>query len=111
MQKAFVLICCSFLASCTYDQEDVNPVASCSGISFSKDISPIIAGRCAISGCHVSWFPPGNFTVFDSLKIKIDNGTFMLRVIDLKSMPPRSALSETDLNKIQCWLENGALNN
>jgi len=101
-----------FLGSCTGKKNEVAVAPDpCRAISFAGDIQPIINTRCAIQGCHVAGFPQGNFTVYDSLKIKVDHGKFQLRVMETKSMPPLNPLSTADLDKIQCWLEQGAPDN
>jgi len=86
-------------------------LGSCTGVTFSQDIRPIINSRCATYGCHVAGFPQGDFTFYSVIKAKVDNGSFRLRVIETNSMPPLNPLSENDRGKIHCWLEGGALNN
>jgi len=99
------------LESCEYYNTDVILKSNCESVSYKKEISPIIQSHCANSGCHVAGFQQGNFTCYDSLKMKIDNGAFKLRVFDTKSMPPLSKLNEIEFQKIKCWFDSGARNN
>lgn len=76
------------------------------------NVLPIINASCATTGCHVSGGnAPGDFTVFNELKSKVDNGSFEDRVLIQKNMPPNAQLSDCDLEILQAWLDSGALNN
>lgn len=80
---------------------------ACDSIKYSVDIQPILTSRCA--GCHTS---APDFTNYAGAKEKVDDGTFKNRVITLKDMPLGGpALSQTELDRIQCWINNGAPNN
>jgi hypothetical protein len=97
------------LISCNSGNEAVPD--TCSSVTYSKDIKPLVLARCAINGCHVAGFPMGNFTGYDTLKIKADNGSLRLRIVTTSSMPPLNPLSEEELNKFTCWMDKGAKNN
>jgi hypothetical protein len=99
------------IESCAYDNADVQLKTNCETVSYKSEINTIIQSRCAYSGCHITGFQQGNFTSYDSLKIKIDNGSFRLRVFEMKSMPPLTSLSEEEFKKIECWFNAGAKNN
>lgn len=80
---------------------------ACDSIKYSVDIQPLLSARCA--GCHSA---SPNFAVYADTKAKVDDGTFKNRVITLKDMPLGGpALSQSELDKIQCWLDKGAPNN
>lgn len=114
MKKAFVLILfISTIYSCYNDNEEelYGPV-SCdvSAITYTADVSPIINAYCV--ACHTSGgTAPGDFTNFNELKAKVDNGTFENRVLIQKNMPPNGQLTDCELEILQTWLDNGALNN
>lgn len=80
---------------------------------YSNDVKPIVAAKCALSGCHVAKFPFGDFTLYTDLKTRVDNGKINSLVIENKLMPPVSAelLTDTELNKIKCWISYGAPEN
>ncbi len=105
-----------FLYSCVSESGlNIDPegvVCETENVTFSNDISPIIATSCAISGCHsTGGSAPGNFETFDGLERKINDGSFENRVLVRMDMPPNRSLSQCDLDQIQSWLDAGALNN
>ncbi|MEO8085234.1 MAG: hypothetical protein ABI763_00345 [Bacteroidota bacterium] len=67
--------------------------------------------KCAVSGCHVSGFQPGDFTNYQVLKQKVDDGKLQLVVFDLKIMPPVNKLSDEETSIVKCWIANGAKSN
>jgi hypothetical protein len=42
---------------------------------------------------------------------QIENGFFQLKVLEQKSMPPSDSLNESELETLQCWVDQGAKNN
>ncbi|MEK6781453.1 MAG: hypothetical protein AABY93_07090 [Bacteroidota bacterium] len=81
------------------------------GISFKDEIKTIIDTNCAVSGCHngdngVS----RNWSVFETLK---SNATSVKERTTAKSMPPagKTALTDEQIAKIACWVEDGAADN
>lgn len=94
----------SSLSSC----EKKTPTTSCDdSITYTSGIKSIIDNKCATAGCHVGNFPQGNFTTYAGLKPALSSGTFKREVITKKSMPKNSSLSESDFNKIDCWVAKG----
>jgi len=78
-----------------------------SGISYQSSIKSIIKNNCAVSGCHNGTQSP-DFRSFsniqsraNSIKSRTANG----------SMPKGSSLSQTQIDQIACWVEDGALDN
>lgn len=116
MKKTTIFILFTLvLYSCFNDNEEelYGPV-SCdvSNVTYSNDVSAIINNSCATTGCHVSGGTgPGNFTEYNQLKITVDNGTFENRVLIQKTMPPSTPLSDCELQLLQAWLDDGALQN
>jgi hypothetical protein len=106
-----------FTACESENKEDlfpVDPAVVCKtdSMSFSMDIKPIIAKNCAISGCHVSGFNDGDFTTYQGIKDKIDNGDLIRqRVVIKKDMPASGPLPDCEIAKIESWLNAGAPNN
>ena len=82
-----------------------------SGVSLSADIMPVIVANCAVVGCHNgSRFPDlrTNLNVINSA------GSIQFRTASTANpMPPsdRTPLAQSDLQKIACWVEDGARNN
>lgn len=110
MQKIF-FICLPLLIttySCTYDVKDPAPLTVCrSGISFEDTIKPIIEENCAIAGCHNGSQNPDlrSFTEITSNKERIRIRTSQ------RSMPLGRTLTQAQIDAIECWVEQGALNN
>lgn len=77
---------------------------------FAADIYPLITSKCAIPDCHDATASGGNtFQNYSQISSKKDR--INVRVIMEKSMPPAGALLPDEINKIKCWINNGALNN
>ena len=104
-------------ASCTKDKKLPEPVStadttSCDStrVLYCNKIKPIIDQHCAVSGCHVTNFPNGDFTTYEGLKSKVDGPFFRHYVLVQKSMPPppRPPLSTAELALIQEWVDDGA---
>lgn len=78
-----------------------------SGVSFSASVSKIIEDNCTISGCHNgSQFP--NFRVFKNIH---DNAAQIKALTGNRSMPVDGTLTQTQINTIACWVDDGALDN
>jgi hypothetical protein len=78
-----------------------------SGISFAANISPIIQNNCAINGCHNgSQFP--DFRVFKNIQ---DNAGRIKTQTSSRSMPIGRVLTQTQIEQIACWVDDGALQN
>ena len=78
-----------------------------SGVSFSASISEIIKNNCAVSGCHSgSQFP--DFRVFKNIH---DNASQIKTLTGNRTMPLNGNLTQTQINAIACWVDDGALDN
>jgi hypothetical protein len=113
MKKFFlflILTACSF-CSCENKKALPTPLDLCDRISFSENVEPILNIHCAVSGCHVSGFPPGDFTTYEGVHAQIENGFFQSKVLGDRSMPPFDSLSKEELETLQCWVDHGAPNN
>jgi hypothetical protein len=107
------------LQSCTKDKTSmpvaVGPCDSLS-VSFQADIAPIMNTYCTFSSCHTYGSGMGDFTNYSGVKSKVDNGQFENRVLNLKDMPPTyssgpKSINSDDLQKIKCWIDDGAPDN
>lgn len=76
--------------------------------SYTADVKSIIDQNCNSSGCHGAGSSNGVFLTYQGLKPYLDNGSFKREVIETRSMPQGAAkLSKAQLQKLQCWSENG----
>jgi hypothetical protein len=101
------------LYACTKEKGVPEPttVVCTDTISYSTDIAPIMNANCTSGGCHDSGSGNGDYTGYAGLKIDADNSKLINRVVVLKNMPPGGALPDSLIAKINCWVEQGALNN
>ena|SRR5690349_16662291 len=96
------------LLSCADDKFETDP---CSSVSYVETVRPLVDTKCAVAGCHVSGFQPGDFTVYEVLKQKAVDGKIQLMVFTLGNMPPVEKLSEEEKLELKCWIQSGAQRN
>lgn len=78
-----------------------------SGISYSASIDSIIDTNCAISGCHNgSQFP--DFRNFNNVQA---NAAQIKTLTGNRTMPEEGSLTQTEIDMIACWVDDGALAN
>ena len=128
---AFFLFLAGFLA-CTHEPPGANtPVipptvnSTCSpdSVYFTNEVMPIIASNCTMSGCHdaITHAEGVNLTnytyIMQYVKAGNASGSKLYKVMietdpgDRMPPPPMTALSATQLAKIQKWINQGAKNN
>lgn len=103
--------------SCYYDNEEEmypNTVGTTSSttpatVTYNGDIKPLIAARCATSGCHVTNATFPDLSDYDKLKANITR--VKVRAIDQRTMPAAGPLSNADIAKLQSWIDAGTPNN
>ena len=80
-----------------------------SGVSYQNEVASIISQNCATSGCHNGSRSP-NLSMLTS--IQINASRVNIRTLG-RSMPPRSRTPLTDeqIQLINCWVNDGALDN
>ncbi len=83
-------------------------------ISYSSTIAPLVMLQC--EPCHSGSVPAGglDFSSYEALKSKADDGRLQATVVDNKTMPqPGSGydLTEGERLKFACWISQGASNN
>ena len=108
----FFLAVISFAFSgCTKDKGEFaikcDPSAD---VSYSAEIKPLLDVNCNTSGCHTNGFAAGDFTSYQGIVSKFDNGSLKKRVEE-KTMPPSFELPDDEIQKIVCWINAGAPNN
>ena len=89
------------------------PTTSCAAApaKFSTDVSAIIQSSCATSsGCHGNGSSngPGALTTFNQIK---NAASFIKSEVVSKRMPLGGSLTNSQIQSISCWVDNGALNN
>jgi hypothetical protein len=96
---------------CKYDKLDKLDVCDTNDVKYSTVIGPIIQANCATPGCHAGPSYTGDFSTYAGVKVRVDNGTFKSRVIDVHAMPPVNKLSDCDYKRLKAWYDAGALDN
>lgn len=123
-----IIIVC--LSSCTKDTAIHNTCPACpSNISFSNAIIPVFKTYCAIVGCHTgpAASAPGRISLDSAIAyaqathpgtgyVVAGNADFSLLYSQLQAgapnhMPVGSQLDACDIQKIQCWINQGAMDN
>lgn len=113
-----ILFLSLLISSCYYDkEEELYPTTECltENMSYQSDILPILQNNCF--QCHDAANNFGGITLegFDQLKIYVNNAQ-LIGVIKHESgfspMPKNAAqLLECEIEKIEAWITDGALNN
>lgn len=104
--------------SCRKDKvavEPFNPEECTETISYTEDVQPILDINCSTSGCHNSNSGSAGY-VFESHPQVSDNADIILSVIKHESgfsaMPQGGdKLSDSTIQKIECWINQGKLFN
>jgi hypothetical protein len=104
--------CSIALFSCT--REKVTPVAAqCNDtISFSNDIMPILQANCI--GCHDQGNASGgfDFSTYTSVSANANAIIGSVKASGYQLMPIGGpALPDSTIQKINCWIEQGKLDN
>jgi hypothetical protein len=104
--------CSIALFSCT--REKVTPVAAqCNDtISFSNDIRPILQANCI--GCHDQGNASGgyDFSTYTSVSANANAIIGSVKASGYQLMPIGGpALPDSTIQKINCWIEQGKLDN
>ena len=108
------------LSGCYYDKEELlyPGGADCNDIvqpAFSKDILPLLNLKC--NNCHKGNYASGGIRLdsYDQVMTSVNNGGLMGSVSHTSgysAMPKNgSKMSGCEINKIQAWIDAGALNN
>ena len=79
------------------------------GISWSSEVQSIINTNCAVTGCHSGSQSPN----LNTLAGVQNNKESIKSRTSAKTMPPsgRTALTNDQIKKIACWVDDGAKNN
>ncbi|MDZ4715637.1 MAG: SprB repeat-containing protein [Cytophagales bacterium] len=80
------------------------------GISYAAQIQPILNAACNFSGCHGAGTGSRDWTNFSTVKSK---ATQIKMRTGNRSMPIGTgpSLSQTQIEQIACWVDDGANNN
>ncbi|MBW1296482.1 c-type cytochrome [Aquimarina litoralis] len=74
-------------------------------VSFTVDIQPIIQNNCL--SCHGGNQSP-DLRTFENIR---NNASRVRTQVVNRTMPIGGTLSSNEIERIRCWIDNGALNN
>jgi hypothetical protein len=105
------------LTGCYYDNEEELYGNSCEvvNISYSLDVLPIIESNCFI--CHAASANQGDVTLegYGAIIEYVDSGQLIGAITHSGGFSPMPddapKLSDCNIQKIQQWVDDGALNN
>lgn len=110
MNKHYLIASLLLITGCEKTKPEPTPPACVA--SYTNDIKPIINTKCAIPDCHGN-NGLANLADYTVLKTMADNVKVRKYVFELKLMPPsaKTQLTDTEKEKLSCWLDNGAPQN
>jgi hypothetical protein len=110
-----------FLLGCKKDKADVlyPTTNNCDtiNVTYSNQVAPILTKNCAFSGCHNTATKSAGYAYdsYSETKVSVTNNALIGSIKHLSgfsSMPKGGVkLSNCDINKIQAWINQGALDN
>lgn len=116
-----ILILTMCLSSCYKDKAELlyPSVGTCdtANSKYGANVQPILTANCAISGCHTSSSKAAGIAYSSHAETMntVSNSKLMnsIKHVSGTSQMPKggSKLSDCDINKIQAWINRGALNN
>lgn len=75
-----------------------------SGVGFASQVSSIVEANCSITGCHNGTQPP-DFRSFQTIR----EFASLIRVqVVTRTMPVDGSLTQSEINTILCWIDDGA---
>ena len=118
MRQILALIIVLGMGSCYYDvEEELYPTIECAteDIQYQRDILPILVDNCL--NCHSAAANFGNITLegYDRLIPFIENNELVGAIkhsAGFSPMPKNAPkLLDCEIEKIEAWIDAGALNN
>lgn len=95
------------LSACSKSNVACGDQIDCTSVTYSGTIKPLVATKCAISGCHA-----GSYGTYSGLKSIADNGNLYSQVVSSENMPTGGVnMTCKERAEIECWVNAGAPNN
>ncbi len=79
--------------------------ADIKGITFTKDVLPLVNAKCSGSYCHHG--SPSEWANYDRLAEVVKNGSFEREVFQKKSMPEIGSLTSKEMETLKSWIKGG----
>lgn len=111
-----VLLSCKKEKAAEEPQTQTPTASTCDSISFTNDVMPILASyNCGANGCHSTSSAQKGIRLTNYTEVNAVNTTQLLGAIKQQNgytpMPSGGSLTSTEINKIECWINQGKLNN
>lgn len=103
-------------AGCYYDKEEIlypNSTIDCSSVNatYATGVAPIMAAKCATSGCHNKQSVAGGLILESYSQVSAASAKIRQRVVVEKTMPTSGPLPSNEIAIIKCWIDAGSPNN
>lgn len=100
MRKSRILLAALLLSATVIGCKKTQKV-TCDGSAptYNSYVKSIVDSKCV--SCH------GSYSTYTRLSSITSNGQFEKEVLINQTMPEGGSLSQDELNKLQCWVENG----
>ena len=94
-----------FMQSCTQGEANENTTGDCGTENYTYDdnVASIITSKCA--SCHAHGGQSSALTTYAEVEASLQR--VKARAVTDKTMPPSSPLSDNEIQKISCWIDNG----
>lgn len=89
----------SGVTSCKKSKNKVTPVCDGTNATYSNTVQAIVSSNCV--SCH------SGYSSYSGLSTITTNGQFAKHVLTDQDMPENGSLTSDQLNKLQCWVNNG----
>ncbi|NRA10409.1 MAG: hypothetical protein HRT57_00470 [Crocinitomicaceae bacterium] len=109
----FILGVIGLFVSCKQDKIIPIPEECPEPISFAQDLEPLFVTTCSTSGCHdVSATSGFNLIGYDNIVANADSLLLVIRHVGGTPMPFNGTKwSDENIQKFQCWIQQGSLDN
>lgn len=87
------------LTGCKKSKKKITPVCDGTNATYNNTVKAIVDGNCV--SCH------SGYSTYSGLSTVTSNGKFAQHVLTDQDMPQGGSLTTDQLNKIQCWVNNG----
>ena len=96
-----------FITAFSCQKTETNPDSCPDQLTYEADIKAIINSNCNVTGCH-DGVNTKRKPLTDYTGVRAVVNGIKARAVDQKSMPPGGPLSQTDIDRLRCWIEQGA---
>ena len=100
------------ITACKKKDEDPNDkgpecqLAGAENLTYNTHLKAIIDEHCIT--CHNGQgVGPGDYTTYEGIKPKLDDGEVLEFVVIDRTMPQGGGMSQAERDSVNCWIKNG----